>query len=176
MPTAAKVDTVAALRERVQSAQSTALVEFNALSVADMTALRRRVAESGGEVKVVKNTLMGLAVKDAGIDGLDDVLKGPTFAVFGLEDPVAAVKAVTDFGAEHRDQVRLKGGILGDKALNAQEISALAKVPSRMALLAQIAGLFNAPATSLVRVLAEPMAQVGRALAAVEQQKQGDAA
>lgn len=175
MPTAAKVDTVALLRDRVERAHSTVLVEFNALSVADMTALRRRVAESGGEVKVVKNTLLSLAVRGAGVDGMEDALKGPTFVVFGMEDPVASVKAVAEFGQEHRDQMRMKAGILAGRALSAGQVEALARVPSRHALLTQIAGLFNAPATSLVRVLAEPMAQVGRALAAVQEQKQGAA-
>jgi large subunit ribosomal protein L10 len=176
LPTAAKVETVNDLRERIGRAQSTVLAEFVSLSVAEMTSLRRRVIESGGEVKVVKNTLLGLAVKEAGVDGLDAALTGPTVVVFGYADPVSAVKAVTDFGQEHRDQWRVKAGVLEGRAISAEAVQALARVPSREALLGQLAGLFASPATRLARVVAEPIAQVGRALAAVEKARAEEAA
>lgn len=176
MPTAAKVQTVADLSARLGRAKSTVLAEFVSLSVAEMTALRRRVIDSGGEVKVVKNTLFGLAVKDAGVDGLEAALVGPTVVVFGYEDPVAAVKAVSDFGQEHRDQWRIKAGVLEGRAISASEVEALARVPSREALLGQLAALFAAPATRLARVAAEPIAQLARALAAIEKARSGEAA
>jgi large subunit ribosomal protein L10 len=175
LPTAAKVQAVADLSERLGRAKSAVLAEFVSLSVAEMTALRRRVIESGGEVKVVKNTLFGLAVKDAGLDALESALTGPTVVVFGYEDAIASVKAVSDFGQEHREQWHVKAGVLEGRAISAREVEALARVPSREALLAQLAGLLAAPATRLARVLAEPIAQVGRALAAVEKAR-GEAA
>lgn len=176
MPTAVKVDTVAALRDRIERSKSAVLAEYNALSVAQITALRRKVAESGGELKVVKNTLLGLAVQGAGLEGLDHALTGPTLVVFAFEDPVAPVKVAADFGNEHRDQWKVKAGLLEGRALSASEVDALARVPSREQLLGQIAGLLASPATSLARVLAEPIAQVGRALGALEKQRQDEAA
>lgn len=176
MPTAAKAQTVAELRDRLGRAKSAVLAEFVSLSVAEMTSLRRRVIDSGGEVKVVKNTLLGLAVRDAGVEGLEDALSGPTVVVFAYDDPVGAVKAVSQFGQEHRDQWRVKAGVLDGRALTASEVEALARVPSREVLLGQIAGLFAMPATQLARVAAEPIAQLGRALAAVEKAKGGEAA
>ena len=176
MPTAAKQNTVAELRDRLGRAKSAVLAEFVSLSVQEMTTLRRRVIESGGEVKVVKNTLLGLAVREAGVDGLDGALTGPTVVVFAYEDPVGAVKAVSQFGQEHREQWRVKAGLLEGRALTAGEVEALARVPSREVLLGQLAGLFAMPATRLARVVAEPIAQVGRALAAVEKARAGEAA
>ncbi len=166
---------VADLRDRLGRAKSTVLAEFVSLSVAEMTALRRRVIESGGEAKVVKNTLLGLAVKAAGVTGLDEALTGPTVVVFGYEDPVAAVKAVADFGQDHRDQWRIKAGVLDGQALSAREVESLARVPSREVLLGQVAGLLATPATRLARVAAEPIAQLARVLSAVEKAR-GEAA
>ncbi len=168
MPTEAKVATVADLRERLERAQSAVLAEFVSLSVAEMTTLRRRVIESGGEVRVVKNTLLGLAVQAAGVDGLEAALTGPTVVVFGYEDAVASVKVVTDFGQEHREQWRVKAGVLEGHAISAAEVEALGRLPSREVLLAQVAGVLAAPATRLARVLAEPIAQLGRAIGALE--------
>jgi large subunit ribosomal protein L10 len=168
LPTAAKVAEVAALRDRLKRSQSAVLAEFHALSVADMTALRRRVAQAGGEVKVVKNTLFELAVRDSGVDGLEAALAGPTVVVFAYDDPVAPVKAASEFAQEHRDQWRVKAGVLEGRAIAAAEVEALSRLPAREVLLAQVAGVLAAPATRLARVLAEPLAQVGRAIAAVE--------
>ncbi|MCL6595670.1 MAG: 50S ribosomal protein L10 [Firmicutes bacterium] len=176
MPTAAKVETVAQLQQRLERAQSAVLAEFTALSVAEMTALRRKVAEAGGEVKVVKNTLFGLAARAAGVEGLEASLAGPTVVVFAYDDPVAPVRAANEFAQEHREQWRVKAGLLAGRAIDAGEVEALARLPGREQLLAQLAGLLAAPATRLVRTLAEPVAQVARVLAAIEEARRGEAA
>ncbi len=176
MPKPAKVETVRTLADALGRAQSTVLVEFQGLSVGDLTNFRREVRSLGGELRVVKNTLLSRALEDASIKGLDDVLKGPTLAVFGFTEPVATVKAVTNFGRDHKDQWRIKAGVLVGHAISAQETERLAALPSRDQLLSQVAGLFAAPMTRLARVLSEPIAQTARALGAIADKKQGEGA
>lgn len=176
MPKPAKVETVRALTDAIGRAQSTVLVEFQGLSVGDLTNFRREVRSLGGELRVVKNTLLSRAFENASIPGLEEAFKGPTLAVFGYADPVATVKAVTDFGRDHKDQWRIKAGVLEGHAISATEAEHLAALPSREQLLGQVAGLFAAPMTRLARVLAEPIAQTARALGAIADQKQGTGA
>lgn len=172
MPKPAKIETVRTLADAVSRAQSTVLVEFKGLSVGDLTNFRREVRALGGELRVAKNTLLSRAFENASVSGLDAALKGPTLVVFGYADPVATVKAVNDFGRDHRDQWRIKAGVLEGHAISAAEAERLAALPSREQLLGQVAGLFAAPMTRLARVLSEPIAQTARALGAIADQKQ----
>jgi len=174
VPKPAKVETVQSLTEAIARAQSMVLVEFQGLTVGDLTNLRREVRSRGGELRVVKNTLLRRALDGAGVAGLEAALTGPTLAVFGYADPVATVQAVTDFGRDHKDQWRVKAGALVGRAISAAEVERLAALPGREQLLAQVAGLFAAPLARMARVLSEPIAQTARALNAIAEQKRGE--
>lgn len=176
VPKPAKIETVKTLTASLQKAESAVLVEFQGLSVGDLTNFRREVRSLGGELRVVKNTLLSRALGNASVSGLEAALKGPTLAVFGYADPVATVKAVSDFGREHKEQWHIKAGVLAGRAISAQETERLAALPTREQLLGQVAGLFAAPMTRLARVLSEPLAQTARALGAIAEQKQGQGA
>ena len=156
-----KAANVAALHERFKQAKVTLLATSHGLSVAKVQQLRRAVKQAGGEYKVAKNTFARRALKETAYAKLEALLEGPTGLVFGYADPVAVTKVLVKF-AEENDKLSIKAGILGDRMLEPAAVAALAKLPSREVLLAQLLGLLQAPAAQLLRTLQEPGARLVR--------------
>src|SRR4051812_33397501 len=138
-PRQEKVDVVAEIRQKLEAADAAFLTEYRGLSVGALAALRVTLRQSGAEYKVYKNTLARFAARDAGIDGLDELLVGPTGITFVQGDVAAAAKALRDL-ARTNPLLVLKGGSLGKAVLVAKDVEALADLPSREVLLAQFAG------------------------------------
>ena len=154
MPRPDKVQKVEELRQAIEEAGNFFLVEFTGLPVSAMTALRGAIIEAGGRLTVAKNTLVRLALQQLGIDGeLEEVLRGPTALLLCGEDPVGPAKAVVDFAADNGVDVRLKAGYVEGRTLNAEEATAVAKLPSKMELQGQLLGLLAGPMQELVGVL-----------------------
>jgi large subunit ribosomal protein L10 len=139
-----KVQAVKDIREGLEGAEAVFLTEYRGLSVQAVQDLRRSLRDSGAEYKVVKMTLARLAAGDAGIDGLDEYLAGPTALAFAKTDPVATAKALKDFSKNH-EVFTLKAGYLSGNILSPEEISTLAEIEPREVLLAKIAGAAKAP-------------------------------
>jgi large subunit ribosomal protein L10 len=139
-----KVQAVKDIREGLEGAEAVFLTEYRGLSVQAVQDLRRSLRDSGAEYKVVKMTLAKLAAGDAGIDGLDEYLAGPTALAFAKTDPVATAKALKDFSKDH-EVFTLKAGYLSGNILSPEEISKLAEIEPREVLLAKIAGAAKAP-------------------------------
>ncbi len=139
-----KVQAVADIREGLESAEAVFLTEYRGLSVQAVQDLRRSLRKSGAEYKVVKMTLAKLAAGDAGIDGLDEFLAGPTALAFAKSDPVATAKALKDFSRDHEVFI-LKAGYLSGNVLSPEEVSKLAEIDPLDVLLAKIAGAAKAP-------------------------------
>ena len=139
-----KVQAVADIREGLENSEAVFLTEYRGLSVQAVQALRKSLRDSGAEYKVVKMTLAKLAAGDAGIEGLDEYLGGPTALAFAKSDPVATAKALKDFSKDHEVFV-LKAGILSGNVLTPEEVSKLAEIESREILLAKIVGAAKAP-------------------------------
>jgi large subunit ribosomal protein L10 len=139
-----KVQAVKDIREGLEGAEAVFLTEYRGLSVQAVQDLRRSLRDSGAEYKVVKMTLARLAAGDAGIDGLDEYLAGPTALAFAKTDPVATAKALKDFSKDH-EVFTLKAGYLSGNILSPEEISTLAEIEPREVLLAKIAGAAKAP-------------------------------
>ncbi len=144
MPRPEKVQAVSDIREKMESAEAVFLTEYRGLSVKAVQDLRRALRDSGAEYKVVKMTLAKLAAGDAGIDGLDDYLAGPTALAFANRDPVATAKALKDFSRSN-DVLVLKVGYLSGNILSPEEVSRLAEIEPREVLLAKFAGAAKAP-------------------------------
>ncbi len=149
-PRPEKVAVVAEVRERLDTSEAVVLTEYKGLSVAEMQALRRSLADVGGEYTVYKNTLVRFAVRDAGLE-IEDLLTGPTALAFvgtrpdGTKgDPVGLAKALRAFAADHEKFV-IKGGVLSNRRLTSEDIIELAKIAPREELLARLAGGFAAP-------------------------------
>ena len=156
-----KAANVAALHERFKQATVTLLATSQGLSVAKVQQLRRAVKQAGGEYKVAKNTFARRALKETAYGDLEALLEGPTGLVFGYADPVAVAKVLVKF-AEENEKLSIKAGMLGERMLQPEAVSALAKLPSREVLLAQLLGLLQAPAAQLLRTLQEPGARLVR--------------
>jgi len=139
------------------------VVAHNTGMVAAQSAeLRKKVKEAGGKVRVVKNNLAKLALKDTEFAGIIDLFKGPTVLAYS-KDPIAAAKAATAY-AKTNDKYVIVGGAMGETVLDAKGVKALADLPSLDELRATIVGLLNAPATKLVRIVKEPGASLARVI------------
>jgi large subunit ribosomal protein L10 len=151
-PRSEKVAVVDEVKEKLSSSSAALLTEYRGLKVGELAELRRTLRKSGGEYKVYKNTLVRFAVRDLGIDIDEATLTGPTAITFVEGDAAAVAKALRDYSRTNANLV-LKGGVLGNKALSADETRALAELPSREVLLAQLAGALQAPMVKLAGLL-----------------------
>jgi len=152
-PRAEKVAVVTEVKERLDRADAALLTEYRGLNVAAIAELRRSLRAAGGEYKIYKNTLARLGAHSAGIDTLDELLVGPTAIAFVEGDAAAVAKALRDY-ARVNPALVVKGGLLGERVLTANEVTALADLPSREVLLAQLAGALQAPLAQFASLLA----------------------
>jgi large subunit ribosomal protein L10 len=161
-----KVAEVAEIRERLAGSAATLLTHYRGLTVKELKQLRRELSASSAELRVVKNTLAKRAVADAGIEGLDDLLEGPTSLVFCADDPVGPAKTLKKFAKDHPDLV-IRGGYLDGAVMNADETNRLADLASREELLAKLAGLMQGALAGFARLLQAPLAHQARLLQAL---------
>jgi large subunit ribosomal protein L10 len=152
-PRAEKVAVVDEVKERLSSSSAALLTEYRGINVSDMATLRRALRAAGGEYKIYKNTLVRFAVRDLGLEGVEELLLGPTAIAFVEGDAVGVAKALRDFARTNPNLV-VKGGLLGDKVLAAGDVGALADLPSREVLLARLAGALAAPMQQMAGLLA----------------------
>jgi large subunit ribosomal protein L10 len=144
MPRPEKVQAVADIKESMENARAVFFTEYRGLTVKAVQELRKELRNSGAEYKVVKMTLAKLAAAEAGFEGIDEYLVGPTALAFANSDAVATAKALKEFGKAN-DVFVLKAGLLAGDILAPEEISKLAEIESRDVLLAKIAGAGRAP-------------------------------
>lgn len=137
-----KQQVVANLKEKLSSAVSVVVVDYKGITVAQDTALRKELREAGVEYMVVKNTLLGIAAKDVGLDDMIPSLNGTT-AVAVCGDHVAAAKILCKFADNSKGKYNVKCGYVEGKALDADGVKALAKLPSREVLLTQVLYALN---------------------------------
>ncbi|NLW46543.1 MAG: 50S ribosomal protein L10 [Firmicutes bacterium] len=161
---------VSEVQQKFTMAKSVILADYRGLNVMEVTELRKKLREAGVEYRVVKNTLTSRAAKAANIDGLDQLLSGPTALAFGIEDVVVPAKILAEFAKDHK-KLELKGGVLEGKVIDLAAVNELANLPSREALLGQLAGMLQAPIRGLVTVLSGPLRNLTYAVEAVRKQK-----
>lgn len=129
------------------------LLGYQGITVPQVTELRNRVRQSGGEYVVVKNTLALRAIDSQALGQLKDHFVGPTAVVFSLKDPVSVAKALTDF-AKDVPAIQFKAGLVEGRAVPAEQIKDIASLPSREELIAKLLFLLQSPVTRFARVLA----------------------
>lgn len=185
MARADKATAVADIAEQFREATATLITEYRGLTVANLAELRRSLSGSA-TYSVAKNTLIKRAASEAGVEGLDELFAGPTAIAFVTGEPVDAAKAIKTFAKDNKALV-IKGGYMDGRALSVAEVERIADLESREVLLAKLAGamkgnlakaagLFNATASQMARLLAalqekkpaepEPAAPVAEAPAA----------
>ena len=145
-----KTELLAELNGIFKGAESVVLAEYIGLTVAEAEALRKKIREAGASLRVTKNRIARLALKDTKFEGLADLFKGPVVMAYA-SDPIAACKACVQFAKENEKLV-IVGGALSDKMLTLNEIKDLASIPSMDELRAKLVGLLQAPASKLARV------------------------
>ncbi len=156
---------VTEITEMFRNSSATVLTEYRGLTVAQLKQLRGSLGQNT-TYAVVKNTLTKIAAQEAGINGLDDLLVGPSALAFVDGDPVEAAKGLRKFSKEHPALV-IKGGFMDGKVLSAEEINKLADLESREVLLAKLAGAMNASLQQAVSLFAAPLSQTARVVEAL---------
>jgi large subunit ribosomal protein L10 len=169
LPTEAKVAEVAELREEIANARTMIVSEYRGLTVKEIAEIRRALNKQDVKYRVVKNRLMKIAAAETLGEALDPLLTGPTAIAFGT-DEAGTAKAVLDATRPYKI-VRITGGVLGDRAIDADAVTRLAALPPREVLLAKLAGGMQAPVGTLAGLLAAPLRNLGYALAQVAEQK-----
>ena len=176
MPTAKKAQDISELSDAFSTSQLTVFCDYRGLKVSDLQLLRKNLRPHGGEFRVAKNTLTNIAAKANGVDGLDDILQGPTGVVFINGDIVASAKAISEFVRTSK-VLQVKGGVLSGQVLGPEDVEAVATLPSKDELRAKVLGLFNSPMAGTVGVLSGPARSFAYLLnARAEQQGGGEAA
>ena len=170
MPTEAKRETVAELREELSRNPTLIVSEYRGLRVTELAEIRRSLRKQNVTYRVVKNRLMRIAANDAGVEALAPMLTGPSAIAFGSGDQSAVAKAVIDATKPYR-VIKLKGAILGTRAIDVDGLTRLAALPSRDVLLAQLAGAFAAPMANMAGLLAAPLRDIAGGLAALIEQR-----
>ena len=160
----AKQQVVAEIAEQLKSSQSTVVVEYRGLTVAEMTELRRALRAENVGFKIYKNTLVQRAAEQEGMNELVEHLEGPNAVAFGHDDAVAPARILAGFAKEHEALV-IKAGYVEGKYLPQEEIMAVAKLPNRE-------GMYS----MLLACMKEPVARVARVIQAVADAKDGGAA
>ena len=166
-----KQQQVAALTEAFKKANVGVLVNYSGITVEKDTKLRKQLREAGCEYKVVKNTLLSRAFKDAGIDGLDDQLNGTTAIAYSENGYTEAPKILCDY-AKDNDNFQVKAGFIDGGVVDAQSIDALAKLPPKEVLVAQVLGGLNGPIQGFANVLSGTIRGLAIVLNAIAE-KQG---
>jgi large subunit ribosomal protein L10 len=170
LPTEAKKETVAELREELAKARTMIVSEYRGLSVKEIAEIRRALSKQDVTYRVVKNRLMRIAAEDSVGAALSPMLTGPTAIAFGT-DEAGTAKAVLDATRPYNKIVRITGAILGDRAIDGDAVTRLAALPTRDVLLARLAGGMQAPVGTLAGLLSAPLRNLGYALAQVAEQK-----
>lgn len=156
---------VQGMTERLKRATAVIVADYRGLSVADLSHLRRELRKRGSEVQVIKNTLMRRACQAAGIEPPVALLQGPTAIVLLYDDLSSPTKVLLDF-AKGREVFSLRGGLVEGQALGADSVKALANLPTRDELRAQLLSMLQGPQRQLVTVLNAPLQGLARVIQA----------
>ena len=161
---AKKAQQVAEVAEQFKNASSVVVVDYLGITVEEATNLRAELRKAGVQFAVIKNSILSRAAKEAGLEGMDDIFKGPSAVAFSNDDVVAPAKILADF-AKKVEALEIKAGVIEGKVSSKEEIEALAKLPNREGLLSM-----------LLSVLQAPVRNTALAFKAVADQKDGAAA
>ncbi len=155
-----KVTAVAEIADKFRGASASVVTEYRGLTMTQLTALRGSLGDDA-TYRVAKNTLIKRAAEDAGVEGLEQLLVGPTAIAFVTGEPVNAAKALRDFAKANQGLV-IKGGFMDGRALTVAEVNSLADLESREVLLAKLAGAMKANLSKAAGLFAAPASQIAR--------------
>lgn len=154
MANAKNIETLAAIKEDLTDVSAVWVVDYRGLTVKEIQQLRRDVRAADGVMKVYKNSLVSIALKEMGLVNMDEILSGPSAFIFAKSDAVAPAKALKDF-AKGNQNLELKGGMMDGQFQDAEAFQAIASLPGRDQLLGQIANSLTAVASQLAIAIGE---------------------
>jgi large subunit ribosomal protein L10 len=166
---AAKAKAVEALQSQLEHSTAIIVTEYRGLTVAELQGLRRKLRPKGVEYHVVKNSLFSRAADGSGRAALRSLLSGPTAVALGTSDEVDLAKGLIDETKAFKT-LKIVGGFMAGRAMSADDVQALARLPSKLQLKANLVGVLQAPLAQTVAVLEAPLAQLIRILNAKSQQ------
>jgi len=166
-----KKELVAGLNARLSESKIALLVDYKGLDVEAMTALRAELRKEGANLEVVKNTLLSMAAQGTDVAVINAAFKGPNAVITSKDDPVAPAKVLVKF-AKDNQKLEIKTAAMNGKALSVDDIKALATMPSREVLLAQVLSVMNAVPTAMVRVLSAVPVSFLNVVTAIKEQKE----
>ncbi len=149
-----KKEQVAQLEDKIKRSAGIVIIDYRGITVEEDTALRSALRAAGVEYKVIKNRLLLKAFQNAGIDGFDKVLEGPTAAAFSFDDATAPARIITE-NSKKLNKLTVKGGVVENQIMDAAGIAKIANIPSKNVLLGQLLGLLTSPMRSLAVALNE---------------------
>jgi large subunit ribosomal protein L10 len=170
MPKPRKIEAVAEITADLQATDIYYFFDYRGLTFAETTDLRARLAKVDASLKVVKNTLAKRAAADSGIEGLEELLKGPTAIAYVHGDPVRVAKTIQDFIKEKK-KAAIRGGKVQRSVLGPSDIETLATLPTREQLIAQLVGAIASPLAGLANVMAGPIRGLVVVLSQIQEQK-----
>ena len=171
MPAAYKIEKVAEIEQRVEANNGVFVVNYRGLTVKQSEDLRHKLREAGAEMKVYKNNLVRLALKNQGQPEIDDILVGPVAYVFYENEPVESAKVLKEFAQKSKGVLEIRGGISEGKAVTAEEVNAIADLPTKDQLLGQIAGLINGFARDIAVCVNGVSSGLARQISQISEQK-----
>lgn len=161
------------LKERIARAKLMVISDYQGFSVKELTDLRRKLRAENSELKVIKNTLIELAIKEAGYETLPEHLKGSTAMLIGYGDAVAPLKILVKF-IKDADKGKVRAGVVENSVFGQSDLNAIAKLPAKERLLAKVVGGLQLPIYGLVNVLQGPIRKLVYALDAIKNKKGGE--
>ena len=164
MPTERKIEMVDQLRGWMERCSIAVSTDYSGMPVGQMTGLRRALRERDVQFRVVKNTLALLAADAAGRPAMKQIIEGPTGIAFGYGDATEPAKALADFIRSTRSPLRIRGAVMGERTLTAEEVNELAALPPKEVLVANLIGRLQSPVAGLVNVLNGPTSGLARVL------------
>lgn len=170
MPNAQNQEMLACIKEDLADVSAVWVVDYRGLTVKEIQELRRSIREADASMKVYKNTLVRIALKELDMASMDEILEGPSAFVFAGADPVASAKALEEFGKTN-EKLEVKGGLMDGAFVNADQVRAVADLPSREQLLGQLAGLINGFARRIAVSINDMPGSIARAVNQVADQK-----
>ncbi len=174
MPTVKKALTIKEISGQLEKSQLTVICDYRGLSVAQLQQFRSNLRAHGAQFSVAKNTLIGIAARRNGIEGLDEFLEGPTGVVMVDGDIVQAAKVINDFARTSRI-LTVKGGLLGEAVISASDVEAVASLQSREELYGKLVGLLASPMVRTLGVFSGPSRSIAYVLNARQEQLAGAA-
>lgn len=171
MPAQEKIDKVAEIQEAIDGSNAMWLVDYRGLTVKQAQELRRSLRGVDAEMKVYKNNLVKIALKNLDLPAMEDELNGPNGFIFANGDMAASAKTVKTFMKDN-EALEFKAGLLDGKVIPVETVMAIADLPSREELIAKLLGTLSNPTTKLVRTLSEIPGSFVRTLGAIASQKE----